>query len=216
MAGGPERRFEVEARAFVVAAGGLESARLLLASNEQTPAGIGNEHDLVGRFYMTHPVAEVGPGGPRADRAKAADAGGFLLTRDSVYCRRILRISDEAQGEHDLLNLALALWYPEPGDPTHSDALLSTFALVRAGMARGARGLEVQGHPPPLRRDRGRARPRGQRGARAACRGQVRRDVGAPALALQAHPPLLHDEPGVGRRCGCASTPSSRPRPRTA
>ena len=136
VAGGPERHFEVEARAFVVAAGGLESARLLLASNEQTPAGIGNEHDLVGRFYMTHPVAEVGRV-ELTDRAKAADAGGFLLTRDSVYCRRILRIGDDAQREHGLLNLALALWYPEPGDPTHSDALLSTFALVRAGMARG-------------------------------------------------------------------------------
>ena len=134
--GGQERAFEVQANAFVVAAGGLESARLLLASNAQTPAGIGNEHDLVGRFYMTHPVAEVGKV-DLADRAKTADAGGFLLTRDSVYCRRILRIRDAVQAEHDLVNLAMALWYPEPGDPTHSDALLSTFALVRAGMARG-------------------------------------------------------------------------------
>jgi choline dehydrogenase-like flavoprotein len=126
---------DVDARAFVVACGGLESARLLLASNAQSPAGIGNEHDLVGRFYMTHPVAEIGrvelpdPG--------AAAAGGFHLTRDGVYCRRMIRLRDAVQRERRLLNLAVALWYPEPGDPTHSDALLSTFALVRAGMARG-------------------------------------------------------------------------------
>ena len=136
VAGGPGRRFEVEARAFVLAGGGLESARLLLASNEQTPAGIGNERDLVGRFYMTHPVAEVGRV-ELTDSATAAVAGGFQLTRDAVYCRRMMRLQDDVHREHDLLNLAVALWYPEPGDPTHSDALLSTFALVRAGMARG-------------------------------------------------------------------------------
>jgi choline dehydrogenase-like flavoprotein len=135
VAGSPGRTFEVVARCFVLAAGGLESARLLLASNRQTPAGIGNEQDLVGRFYMTHPVAEVGRI-ELADPAAAAVAGGFLFTHDSVYCRRMMRLSDDAQREHRLLNLALALWYPEPGDPTHSDALLSTFALVRAGMAR--------------------------------------------------------------------------------
>ena len=48
-----------------------------------------------------------------------------------------MRLSDAVQRQHRLLNLAAALWYPEPGDPTHSDALLSTFALVRAAMARG-------------------------------------------------------------------------------
>jgi choline dehydrogenase-like flavoprotein len=126
----PGRGFEVGARAFVVAAGGLESARLLLVSE------LGNEHDLVGRFYMTHPVAEVGRV-ELADPAAAGAAGGFLTTRDGVYCRRMLRLGDAMQREHRLLNLAAALWYPEPGDPKHSDALLSTFALVRAAMARG-------------------------------------------------------------------------------
>ena len=130
VAGSPNRTFEVSARAFVVAAGGLESARLLLLSE------LGNEHDLVGRFYMTHPVAEVGRV-TLANPAAAAAAGGFLVTRDGVYSRRMLRLSDAVQRQHRLLNLAAALWYPEPGDPTHSDALLSTFALVRAAMARG-------------------------------------------------------------------------------
>ena len=46
--------FTVRANVYVVAAGTIESARLLLASNQTTRAGIGNEHDLVGRFYMDH------------------------------------------------------------------------------------------------------------------------------------------------------------------
>ena len=41
--------FVVRARRFVLATGGLENARLLLAAN------LGNEHDNVGRYYMDHP-----------------------------------------------------------------------------------------------------------------------------------------------------------------
>jgi choline dehydrogenase-like flavoprotein len=48
-------RFDVRARVVVVATGGIENARLLLASNQVQPGGIGNAHDLVGRFFMDHP-----------------------------------------------------------------------------------------------------------------------------------------------------------------
>lgn len=46
--------FEVTARATVVAAGGIESARLLLLSDKISPNGAGNEGDLVGRYFMDH------------------------------------------------------------------------------------------------------------------------------------------------------------------
>ncbi len=45
----------VRARAFVLCAGGIENARILLYSNRTNPAGIGNEHDLVGRYLLDHP-----------------------------------------------------------------------------------------------------------------------------------------------------------------
>ncbi|MEO0949118.1 MAG: GMC family oxidoreductase [Cyanobacteria bacterium J06641_5] len=48
-------QFWVTARAYVLAAGGVEIPRLLLASNQVQQAGLGNEHDLVGRFFMEHP-----------------------------------------------------------------------------------------------------------------------------------------------------------------
>lgn len=56
--GGP--RISVQARQFVLACGGLENARLLLASRNRQPEGIGNQHDLVGRFFMDHPRAVFG------------------------------------------------------------------------------------------------------------------------------------------------------------
>ncbi len=45
----------VKARQFVLAGGGIENARLLLASNSQLVNGIGNRFGNVGRFYMDHP-----------------------------------------------------------------------------------------------------------------------------------------------------------------
>lgn len=50
----------VSARAFVLACGGLENPRLLLASDRVVPAGLGNQHDLVGRHFQEHPLADVG------------------------------------------------------------------------------------------------------------------------------------------------------------
>jgi choline dehydrogenase-like flavoprotein len=52
--------FAVRARIYVLATGGIENARLLLASGKEGGAGVGNAHDLVGRFLMVHLVY---PGG---------------------------------------------------------------------------------------------------------------------------------------------------------
>lgn len=48
------RRFAVKARCFVLATGGLENPRILLNANSQRSEGIGNENDLVGRYFMEH------------------------------------------------------------------------------------------------------------------------------------------------------------------
>ncbi|TCV97627.1 choline dehydrogenase-like flavoprotein [Luteibacter rhizovicinus] len=54
------RRGTVRARHYVLASGGIENARLLLLSDSVAKNGLGNDHDLVGRFFMDHPSGSLG------------------------------------------------------------------------------------------------------------------------------------------------------------
>ena len=47
-------RFTIRARAYILAAGAIENARLLLASDRHRPAGVGNDYDVVGRYFGEH------------------------------------------------------------------------------------------------------------------------------------------------------------------
>jgi len=55
-----EVRGTVHARDFVLACGGIENPRLLLAARGACPQGLGNAHDNVGRYFMEHPRARLG------------------------------------------------------------------------------------------------------------------------------------------------------------
>ena len=70
---------QFRARDYVLCTGAIENARLLLASNAVHPAGLGNEHDLVGRYYMDHGANGLGrilplnpESGPSAEEALSA------------------------------------------------------------------------------------------------------------------------------------------------
>jgi choline dehydrogenase-like flavoprotein len=54
------KRGSVAARAYVLATGGIENARLLLNANDVEPNGLGNRHDLVGRYFMEHSYYQSG------------------------------------------------------------------------------------------------------------------------------------------------------------
>lgn len=67
--GGTEGR--ATGRKIILACGGIENARLLLASRGISEAGIGNQNDVVGRYFMDHPYLMPGwfaPSDPETDR----------------------------------------------------------------------------------------------------------------------------------------------------
>ncbi len=50
------KHFTVKPKIVVLAAGAVENARLLLASDDVMKTGVGNGNDLVGRFFADHPI----------------------------------------------------------------------------------------------------------------------------------------------------------------
>ena len=60
IAGCGGQRARVNANAYVLACGGIENARLLLASRDVESGGLGNRYDQVGRYFMEHPHGRLG------------------------------------------------------------------------------------------------------------------------------------------------------------
>lgn len=87
----------VESEVFVIAAGGIESARLLLNSK------IGNEFDNVGRFLSTHPKADIGT--IRLKKPIRTSNSLFSSRKiDGEYYRYGIGLTDIAQKESQSLN----------------------------------------------------------------------------------------------------------------
>lgn len=139
------RHFRVAVRSAVLAAGGLETARLLLASRDVAPAGIGNEHDVVGRYYMCHIAGTVGTltfnGAPRDV------LHGYEATPEGIHCRRRLSVSEAEQRRLGLANAVARLHFPAMADPAHRSGVLSGLFLARRLTGYGDGRRLVDGTP---------------------------------------------------------------------
>ena len=104
-------RFTVQARAYVLACGGIDNARLLLASS---PQGLGNREGLVGRYFMEHFHVDTGVFWPAND-AVAAQMGFYKqhTTPSGTDIQGALRLSEEVVEREQLLN-ALVWLFPGP------------------------------------------------------------------------------------------------------
>ncbi|MDA0350948.1 MAG: GMC oxidoreductase [Chloroflexi bacterium] len=107
--------FSVRATTFVLAAGAIENARLMLASKDRDPRGVGNEHDLVGRYFMEHPQVTVGRWYAREDALEAMPFYDWHRREpDGETLRGHLRIDDDGLREHDLMNAVFELFPMRP------------------------------------------------------------------------------------------------------
>lgn len=119
----------VAARHFVLAAGGLEVVRLLLASRDVQPNGVGNGHDVVGRYYMCHLAGTLGAlsvNGPLS-----AVWNGYDVSEEGIYCRRRLALAASAQHRHRVGNFVARLHHPRITDPRHRNAILSLLYMAK-------------------------------------------------------------------------------------
>jgi choline dehydrogenase-like flavoprotein len=122
-------RLTAKARDVVIAAGGVESARLLLAVQRQWPNHFGGADGPLGRYYMGHisgKIADIIFDPPTA----AADLD-FKLD-DGVYTRRRLMLTASAQQSLRLLNTSFWPDNPPFHDARHGSGVLSAVFLALA------------------------------------------------------------------------------------
>jgi choline dehydrogenase-like flavoprotein len=126
------KRHELSAPRIVLACGGLETPRLMLASRSARASGLGNGRDVVGRFYMTHLVSNGENAGTlRFSQAATARDFDFLKTADGVYGRRMILLSPDARRREALPNIVFRPNRLPIDNVAHRDAVLSTMFLVR-------------------------------------------------------------------------------------
>ncbi len=95
----------IRTQRVVLCGGGIENARMLLASNRVDGSGLGNRRGLVGRFFMDHPRTTAGTFTPEAAPAVQRELGLFRApTGVRVQCG--LSLSLEVQRREGLLNCA--------------------------------------------------------------------------------------------------------------
>ena len=95
-------KFQIFARHVVLAAGGIENARLLLLSrNKKHPKGLGNANDQAGRYYMDHPKMN---GGILFFSKKTDISNHCDFNTQLGKCRLGIKLTEETQRKHQLLN----------------------------------------------------------------------------------------------------------------
>jgi choline dehydrogenase-like flavoprotein len=100
------RRLTARAEIVILATGALEAPRLLLASDRQVAGGIGNAHDLVGRFYTDHPKHHSGLLYPGPLTRRFANELQYAPKPRFCIC---FALDDATQARHELLEHVIYL-----------------------------------------------------------------------------------------------------------
>lgn len=122
-------RHTARARRYILAAGGIENARLLLASNDVRPEGVGNRHDLVGRFFQGHVTYSV-------DEDAQTEGSALYLTANKPMGRYL---NPDRRGAHAVIASAL----PGQRRLKAGNFTVTLYASAPPGPKVGARGEET-------------------------------------------------------------------------
>jgi choline dehydrogenase-like flavoprotein len=118
----------VRARACVLCGGAIENARLLLASRGGRPDGVGNRHDVVGRYFQDHPNSHSATitGG---DVGRLQDLYGFLYRGRVRYLPRLVLSADAQRGEQVACCAAVPVF--DFGDESGIEAARRVYRALR-------------------------------------------------------------------------------------
>jgi choline dehydrogenase-like flavoprotein len=119
----------VVAKKVILATGGIETTRLLLASNDICKNGIGNEHDFVGRYYQCHIAGNLGK--LTVLGATSNVRHGYEVSPEGIYCRRRFALTADTQKKIGAGNMVARLHFPKIVDPSHKIGVLSGLFLAK-------------------------------------------------------------------------------------
>ncbi len=128
------RKFTIRARRYIAALGGVENARLLLLSDDVQAGGIGNQHDLVGRYFMDQPhltaARLIFPGGPiDVSRWRPYQHNALRHRVFGVFCPR-----EDVLREEQLLNQSFELRHADDEDlPPEAAGLAQAAGRLHGG-----------------------------------------------------------------------------------
>ncbi len=110
----------VKAKHIILACGAIQNARLLLASNSQSPKGLGNNNDMVGRYFMEH--IEVASAELWLLRPFPTDL--YSWTYGVTKASAELAITEKVQAENRILNgtaSMMPLAFAQAHETTHGN-----------------------------------------------------------------------------------------------
>ena len=119
-----DQPFRVTAGTYVLCMGGLENPRALLNANKQIAAGIGNRHDLVGRYFTEHPHHTL----------------GRIVLEEPLRGRQFFAPKPAFMAEREVLNFGLR-FIADVGERSFSAELMRSVACVAPFMERLAEAI---------------------------------------------------------------------------
>lgn len=131
------KTYEIAAKIIVVAAGGVETTRLLLNSDSMHPNGVGNHSDNLGRYYMGHISGKIA--NIHFSTPPKKTVYGFDRDDNGVYCRRRFSFSRDFLQKNRLMNFVAWLDNPPIYNPDHRNGILSLAYLALRSSILGKR-----------------------------------------------------------------------------
>lgn len=124
------KRGVARARFFTLCCGGIENARILLASDRTSSHGLGNDHDVVGRYFQEHVTTCIGAL-ESYNRPRLQDLFESFFIRGLKYAP-LITLTHQTQMERKTLSVhgTISFW------PSSDSCIQSAKTLYRALIGR--------------------------------------------------------------------------------